>query len=356
MTAAPSPDAVELAWFTDLESRRELWQRLARRSRNVFATWEWAQVWWRHFGGGTEPAFAECRRPGGEPFAILPLHTVRRGPLRILRLLGHGPADVLGPVCDPADAAAAAAALRGALGRPGSASLLVGERLSGGAVAAGLGGRLLLSEANPRLTVGGRSWEDFVSSRSRNLREKLRRSERRAGREHRVEYRLCESPEELEPDLDTLFRLHRARWGAGTSFGAPANVAFHRDLAAAFLATGRLRLWTMTLDGEPAACWYGFRFERIEAYYQAGRDPAYDRLSVGFLMLARTLQAAFEDGLESYAFLRGDEPYKERFADADDGLETRLVGKGPLGTAMAAGAGAALRVAPLRRLLARRLL
>lgn len=347
-------EPIELVPFADLESRRELWERLASRSRNFFASWEWADVWWRHFGGGSEAAFAECRRADGAPFAILPLQAVRRGPLRLLRLVGHGPGDVLGPICDPADAELAARALREAAARlPSRPHLLLAERLPGGPVADSFGGRLLLREANPSLAIGGRSWDEYLASRSRNLREKVRRGGRKLERAHRVEYRLCGSPAELQDDFETLLRLHRQRWGDGTAFGQPGAVAFHRDLAAAALERGRLRLWTLELDGEAVAAWYGFRFEGIESFYQSGRDRAFDKLSVGFLLLAKTLEAAFEDGLEHYDFLRGNEPYKDRFADTDGGLETRVVPRGRLGEALVVGGSAALRSPRLRRLLRR---
>ncbi|MFL5897561.1 MAG: GNAT family N-acetyltransferase [Solirubrobacterales bacterium] len=344
--------SIEILPFEDLDSRRELWERLAASSRNVFASWEWAQVWWRHFGAGNEPAFAECRREDGTPFAILPLHVARRGPLRLLRLLGHGPGDVLGPVCAPVDAPLAGLALREAASRlPGRRRVLLAERLPGGPLAASFGGHLLLREANPSLATGGRSWDEFLSGRSRNLREKVRRGGRKLERSHEVAYRLCTDPERVEAEMTTLLRLHRERWGEGTGFGRPEVVAFHRDLAAALLGRDRLRLWTMELDGEAVAAWYGFRFEGIESFYQSGRDPSHDKLSVGFQMLAKTLEAAFEDGLERYDFLRGNEPYKDRFADSDGGLETRVVGQGPLGRTLVAGGALGLRSPHLRRLL-----
>ncbi len=54
---------------------------------------------------------------------------------------------------------------------------------------------------------------------------------------------------------------------------------------------------------------------------------------MGLTLLARTLQGAFDDGMSAYAFLRGDEGYKQRFATRDDGLETVGVPRGPRGRA-----------------------
>ncbi|HEX5763364.1 MAG TPA: GNAT family N-acetyltransferase [Solirubrobacterales bacterium] len=342
------PEEIELVPFSDLDSRWALWSDLAARSGNIFATPEWARVWWRHFGGSSEASLFECR-VDDRPFAILPLHEERRGPLRVLRLIGHGPGDVLGPVCDPADRVLAGRALREALDAADGPRLLLAERLAGEALPTALGGRVLQRDANPRLDIEGRTWEEYVSTRSRNVREKLRRSARKLERDHRVTYRLCENPAGLGNDMEILLRLHVDRWGERSNFARDSSVAFHRELTAALLERGWLRLWTMEVDREPAAAWYGFRFEGTESFYQSGRDRRFDRHSVGFLMLTRTMRAAFDDGLERYAFLRGDEPYKDRFASGDEGLQTQVVTRGGFAAALAGGGSVALRWPPLRR-------
>jgi CelD/BcsL family acetyltransferase involved in cellulose biosynthesis len=341
---------IEIVPFADLESRRELWAELAARSGNVFASWEWAAAWWRHFGAGAEPAFAECRQDG-RPFAILPLCVTRRGPLRLLRLLGHGPADVLGPVCDPDDDELAAIALGQAMSElPGGPRLLLAERLPGETVGAALGGRVLQREACPELGIAGREWDEFLASCSRNLREKLRRNTRKLEREHELSFRLCDDSDRLDADFDGLLRLHAARWDdGGSSFERDRILAFHRDFASVALERDWLRLWTMEIDGEPAAAWYGFRFGETESFYQSGRDPRFDRFSIGFLMLMRTIKAAFDDDLARYSFLRGDEPYKDRLADSDPGLQTRALGRGPLGGALLLAGSLALRSPQLRK-------
>lgn len=340
---------IEFAEFSDLESKREAWEGLAARSGNVFATWEWNDTWWRHFGGAGRPAFLECREADGRLFAILPLYETRIGPFRALRLLGHGPGDVLGPIAAPADRAAAGRALRESLSRPQAPRLMLGERLPGGLLSPPSAGKIVHREANPRLDIDGLAWDAYVKTWSRNLREKLRRSTRKLERSHDVAYRLCDDGDRLDADFDELMRLHRARWTTSNFTREPVT-AFHRELVATMMDRGWLRLWLMEIDGKPVAAWYGFRFEGVESFYQSGRDPRFDRYSIGFLMLVHTIKAAFDDGLDSYAFLRGDEPYKDRFATADDGLETHVFGRGGVASAMVGLGSAALRSQYARRL------
>jgi len=81
----------------------------------IFATWEWADAWWRHHGGGRELLLHACRSDDGRLLAVLPLYAWRRRWPRVVRFPGHEPGDELGRVHAPRDARAAAAALRAAL-------------------------------------------------------------------------------------------------------------------------------------------------------------------------------------------------------------------------------------------------
>jgi CelD/BcsL family acetyltransferase involved in cellulose biosynthesis len=334
----------------DLDSVRDDWGRLAEAAGSPFSTWEWASVWWRHFGAGRTLA-VERVVDGGRVAAILPLYEWRARPLRALRFVGHGVADQLAPVCGPDDRAAAAEALREAFG--GSrAQLLVADRLPGEQGWSGLlGGRVMRAEASPVLDAGGADFEGWLGSRSKNFRDQARRRERKLRREHdSVEFRLTEDPERLEGDLDTLVRLHDAHWGERSrAFGAERR-AFHLEFARAALERGWLRLWTLEVDGSPAAAWLGYRFAGIEWYYQAGRDPALERENVGFVLLVHTVRSALDDGMREYRLLLGGESYKDRFANADHGLETVALGRGLRGRAAIAGVAAADRgPEPVRR-------
>jgi CelD/BcsL family acetyltransferase involved in cellulose biosynthesis len=123
--------------------------------------------------------------------------------------------------------------------------------------------------------------------------------------------------------MRTLLRLHAARWnGQQSNALRGARVLFHLDFARGALANGWLRLWTLELDGRPIAAYYGLRYGGIEFYYQMGRDPSFDSLHVGFVMLCHTIRCAFEDRLREYRFGLGGEAYKLRFAEKDPGLHT----------------------------------
>jgi CelD/BcsL family acetyltransferase involved in cellulose biosynthesis len=338
---------LELDRLPDLDAARADWTRLAPQTSNVFSTFEWADAWRRHLEPEPELLIATCRRGDGEVAAVLPLYVARAAPVRLLRIVGTGPGDQLGPVCAPGDQPAAAAALRrlvdDELGRSG---LFLAERLAGDApVVPALGGAVVRPAPSPVVSVDGHSFDEYLAARSRNFREQVRRRERKLAREHQLEFRLTRDPAELERDMQTLIALHRARWEDGETgaFEGP-RAAFHLDFAARALERGWLRLWTMELDGRAVAAWYGFRFAGVEVYYQAGRDPELDSKAVGFVLLAHSIRSAFDDGVEEYRFGLGGEEYKSRFADRDPGVTTVAIAAGVRGRAALATIHAARRM------------
>jgi CelD/BcsL family acetyltransferase involved in cellulose biosynthesis len=310
-----------------IDALREEWSELALRTANIFATWEWASTWWRHFGSGHRQLVMTCRSSDGRLLGVLPFYVWMFGPLPIIRFIGHGPGDQLGPIHAPEHLELIASATSEALAcaRWG---IFVGEHLPATASWSNrLGGRVIAREGSPVLQVPTGGWRGFLAGCSANLRQQIRRRERNLERHHDIAFHLVQDQGELSAALDTLFHLHRLRWPPGTSAFEP-RAAFHRDFATVALEREWLRLWLLEVDGRTVAAWYGLRFRGTECYYQAGRDPALDDRSVGFVLLVHSIRQALEDGVHEYRFLRGREPFKYRFANKDPGLETIALTRG----------------------------
>jgi CelD/BcsL family acetyltransferase involved in cellulose biosynthesis len=323
--------AAQVEHVESFEALREEWSALPLPT--IFGTWEWQSAWWRQFGAGKTLLLHAVRGADGRLDGVLPLYLARKGPVRVVRFVGHPQGDELGPVGRWSPAAAAAALAEALAGI--RHDLFLGEQLPGDeSWPSLLGARRWRLESSPVLRFGG-VWDAFLQTRSGNFRQQLGRRERRLRAAYNVEFRLADDVERLDEDLDVLFALHRAHWGRDSGFGPEG---FHREVARQALEHGRLRLWFLSLDGRPAATWFGFRVGGVETYYQAGRDPAHDADSVGFVLLAHTIRAALDDGIGEYRFLRGPESYKGRFANSDPGLETVALGRTALGRGAIAGA------------------
>ena len=154
----------------------------------------------------------------------------------------------------------------------------------------------------------------------REFLKKVRYHERRLDREFTVTWEMVSNPSSLETLFDGLVRLHAARWaeqGTAGMLDNPRVVAFHRDVAAAFLARGMLRLHALRLDGALSATWYGFAAKGRTHYYLGGFDPRFDRFSVGTVIVGHALEHALAEGGTELDFLRGREAYKYAWGAVD---------------------------------------
>jgi CelD/BcsL family acetyltransferase involved in cellulose biosynthesis len=350
------PSTLELD-ITDFDGLGAGWDRLASASGNIFATREWLRTWFDHHGGD-EPLVIAGHTSDGRLATILPLELRSMAGVRMLRFLGHGPSDQMGPLCDPAESGAAAGAMRTLLRRPPRRyQVFVGRYLPDPYDwAALLDARRVRTDASPVLRFDGSSWDEVLGSFGSGIRKEIRYDARRLARDHEVRHRICDDQATLSSDLDVLFTLHAAQWGSSSSL--IRHEAFHRAFAAIALERGWLRLWTLEVDGRPLAVKLNFRFGSAEFSYQGGRDHRWRGPSLGLVNLSNAMRAAFEEGAREYRFLRGGERYKFRFPVQDAGVQTIVKGRGALGhVALAAGLGLdKLRpVRTARRVVVRRL-
>ncbi len=158
------------------------------------------------------------------------------------------------------------------------------------------------------------SWAAYLSGLSANRRQTLGRKERKLRREHRVGV-TCYGPDRLEEGWGHLLRLHALRWGRAGVFHDATTERLHRCFTARLAQRGDLWLTTLDLDDTPAAAWYGFSFGRTVYYYQGGWDPAWERHSVGTVLMGTMIRRAIEEGYQTFDFLRGDESYKRTWTE-----------------------------------------
>jgi CelD/BcsL family acetyltransferase involved in cellulose biosynthesis len=294
-------------------------------------------------------------RNSSDLVAVVPMYVWWRHGLPVVRFVGHGASDQLGPIGPPLSEPTAATAVAEAIAAvPLRRFVLLAEQIAGDRGFGELiGARSLYRESSPVLRFEHATWDDFLQERGRNFRQQVRRFPRKLSERGTVSYRLASDPDHLDRDLDILFRLHRQRWASAAT---PFLLAepFHREFAAKALEQGWLRLWFLEIDRRPVAALYGFRFAGSESAYQAGRDPALRGQPVGFVLLAHAVREALADGMNEYRLLRGGAAYKDRFATSDPGLVTFGLPRGSSARLLLAAAAAARgRSLGLRRVLDR---
>ena len=320
-----------------LAALREEWNELlaASAADGLFLTWEWLSHWWRHLSAGRRLSLTLVRA-GGELVAIAPLAVRRRRvagilPVRSLEFLGTGSvgSDYLDVIVRRGHERAVRAALAarftaertmldlGQLHRGASVAEDLASDLAGG----GWAPAETPGQVCPFIDLRGQSWEAYLGGLGKEHRYNVQRRLRNAARAFALRFEPARTEDERRTALALLLRLHDLRFGARSdAFHTPALRAFHADLSRTALARGWLRLFVLSLDGQPAAALYGFCYRRRFSFYQSGFDPAYAKWSVGLLAMGLAIKAAIEEGAEEYDLLHGDEGYKFHWASQSRAL------------------------------------
>jgi len=112
--------------------------------------------------------------------------------------------------------------------------------------------------------------------------------------------------------VKTLLRLWTARWAARKRDRVDIIVRSNFTALINSFKNGSLFLPTLWKAEAPVAALASFvdLGKRSLLFYMAGRDEEFDDLPSGLVLHAYSIRYAIDHGLNTYDFLRGDEPYK----------------------------------------------
>ncbi len=164
------------------------------------------------------------------------------------------------------------------------------------------------------------SFDGYVKSLGKNMREQIKRYPKRLEKNFTVEIEQAKTQEQVKEFLTQLFELHGKRWRARGQTGVlvlPSRQKFHRALCADFLERDWLRLWRLKLDGRAACVLLSYFWGGKFWFFIGGFEPELQKWSVGTCLFARVFQGAINEGATEFDFLRGAEEYKYRFGARD---------------------------------------
>ena len=306
------------------DSLREEWSALLPTSRAdcVFLTFEWLNTWWKHLGEGRR-LFIVTVRDGSKMIAIAPLAMSRTLGARTLEFLGSGSvgSDYLDFIVDHDYEDVASAALTEFFSNAGLSLRLHGvkeDSIVASVITNDLReqhwrARKVALQVSPYIDVRSLSFDAYLATVGASHRYNFRRRLRNLEKQFSVEIERPRSDEQRRAALGTLIDLHVARWnkrGGSDGLHEERLVAFHDEFTQIASGNGWLRLRVLSLDGRPAAAFYGLRYRRTYSFYQSGFDEAFVQQSVGLVLIGLTIREAIAEGVSEYDFLHGDESYK----------------------------------------------
>lgn len=320
-----------LEFTRDLETLladHQTWNELARGV--PFRETSWLGPWWQTFGPDHEPFVLVARDDEKRIRGILPLY--RELGDRVLSMIGDGEAcsDHVSVLARPEDVAEVGkqmgvhlAMISGDVGEGwdvididgvvegdlGMTALMWGLNQAGASL-----------HAHSRLHVWDRaavgSWDEHLMSHGKSQRRSMRKWQQKL---ESLDKQVARCDCEVDPILDAMIDMHQRRWnqaGKSGSFASPRFRQFIRKSSKDFARRGRLYLTGLVKDDTFIGSELKFvGGDRVLYSYSSGYDVDHAELEPGRLMCVDGLMELYRSDLTGLDFMRGDECYKERFAN-----------------------------------------
>lgn len=156
------------------------------------------------------------------------------------------------------------------------------------------------------LPVDGRSYADYLKSRSSVLRKNVPYNIRRLEKSGRARIDLIVGEAGLDKALGDYETVYNASWKIPEAFPG-----FIRGLARVAARRGWLRLGLVYVDGEPAAAQMWIVHQDVASIYKIAYDERYAKLSIGTVLTAKLMEHVIDvDRVRVVDYLSGDDDYK----------------------------------------------
>jgi CelD/BcsL family acetyltransferase involved in cellulose biosynthesis len=319
-----------------LERYREGWDRLAVELSQPYSAPAWALAWWHHAAPPTARLKTIVVREGDELVGIAPLYVDRwAGALRRYSFLAAESCWRVEPLARPGDRERTAEVIADKLsGAQPTPDLLSFRHLPGDSpwpelIARHWPARLrprLVHESSlpsPHVTLESDDLDAWLATRSRNLRQQIRKKRRTLEQKGAV-VSSSASCEGLERDVKAFFALHYDRWeGRGGSWATGRQL--EQAVAAAaheLIPKGRFRFAAVRSDDEMVGVAAVIAAGAEAGYWLGGLDRRWTLHSPGLIALVEAIDDGIRRPEKRLDLGPGDEGYKARLADGEDRLHT----------------------------------
>jgi CelD/BcsL family acetyltransferase involved in cellulose biosynthesis len=339
--------------FSDVEFLHSAWNDLVLRSQSdIYQTFEWCHIWWRHYGFGRKLQLVLCFS-GTELVGVIPafVEDLMLWPVRIkvAKLIG---ADSSIQFCNLAVMShllemAVFSAIHRFIEELKCDVFVIGP-LSG--PTAKIDDILLIGRNQTRIVYKADRLGSSVSTRfelpttfpsylkkvgGRQI-GKYKRSLKRFADEHHVASDVLSEPEAVRLEFENFKLLHEAQWASEGKLGHfrdwPSAIEFNHDLINAFSRIGMARFFRILADGQVASSQFCLQFGGVNYWRLPGRDcrQSWSDLSLGRMGLVKMIEASISIGMRAIEGGRGHYSYKLQLGGEEWPLATiQFTRRGP---------------------------
>jgi CelD/BcsL family acetyltransferase involved in cellulose biosynthesis len=331
----------------DFQTLKNRWNDFLNVSldNNVFSTWEWLSIWWKHFGKEKQIIILLVEDEN-EIMAIAPLICSKHkflgfGNLKKISFAGSPESDYNTFILKEKKEKFSEL-IFDYLNRYVDWDYLELEDIPENSATMDLLYTVPLKIQYKNWEIGQgnvcryvslpNSMNAFLTGLSSNMRRNLKRYSRKLGEKCRLESKNYDEIGSVKEAMGTFFKLHQMRWkskGGLDAFNKPILRDFHIDIAKCLAEKECLNLNFVTANDEPIAATYGFEYNQKTYVYLTGWNPTYSHYMIGNLAHMYGIQKSIQKGLKEYDLMRGNEAYKRLWTTKTrKNLEIRFVQKG----------------------------
>ena len=312
---------------------------------SVFQSHAWISAWSKSFAPSEDARLHIALAWRGERLAgVLPFAVRRRKGVRTLEWAAQSLSDYCDILCAPGSGgAAAAAALWARAYRAGGFDLVHLRQLRPDArfrrvldLPGRNAGRLQARERRDVSLQLMNRWPNgqaYFRSLNKKARNNHTRGKRIISEQGPFASRKIDSDEQRASLVEWIF-AQKIRWLRESKLDSPLLVvgpkALH-NMIDALAKTGRLAIFVLECGDRPVAASVNIVEHGRMLAFLTTYDAAFDRASPGTILMVDYAMWAFDNGIIEIDYLRGDEPFKLRFANASTELIALVGGRTLLG-------------------------
>jgi CelD/BcsL family acetyltransferase involved in cellulose biosynthesis len=329
----PLLEMAELDGLDQFMGLRKDWNNTLKKSDedNIFSTWEWLSIWWKHFGKQRR-LFVQLVKKRNNVLAIAPLmlttYRIFRFNLSKIEFIGTGFSDYCNFLLTEEKETSLKLFLNRIRNHTIEWDCLDLKQIPETATYLSLlrkleHGRSIFSE-RPASTCYYMclpdSWKMFKANIRRKTRREQERTLRRLTEDYRVDFKTYNDVDSAKEAVKMFFELHQRRWLSKRSKGMVSSSAvqsFFLDVCKCFAENGWLNLSFLMANDEPISALLGFEYNGKYYAYLSGFDPAYYEYSPGNLLVMHVAEDCVRRKFKEFDFLRGSESYKRLWTSSN---------------------------------------
>jgi CelD/BcsL family acetyltransferase involved in cellulose biosynthesis len=163
-----------------------------------------------------------------------------------------------------------------------------------------------------------KGWASYKNGLGRSMRRNVEYYARRLFKRYDCRFERVGTFNDLIVALDALIALHVTQWQSRGEIGSLANPSFQRffrEAARSSFVDGRLRVWTLRINGRIEAVLLGFVDAGVVHYFQKGHNPAFAKEDLGTALVSLCIRDCCDDpAIRIFDFMGGGADYKQMWA------------------------------------------